>query len=39
VPADQVKSLDWQARKAEYICPLPPETIDDVIAKIIPLLE
>jgi mRNA interferase MazF len=39
VLADQIKSLDWRARKAEYICTLPPEITDDVIAKIIPLLE
>jgi len=39
VLADQIKSLNWRARKAEYICTLPPEITDDVIAKIIPLLE
>lgn len=39
VLADQIKSLDWRARKADYICTLPPEITDDVIAKIIPLLE
>ena len=39
VLADQIKSLDWRARKADYICSLPPEITEDVIAKIIPLLE
>jgi len=39
VLADQIKSLNWRARKAEYICTLPPEITDDVTAKIIPLLE
>jgi mRNA interferase MazF len=39
VLADQIKSLNWRARKAEYICTLPPEITDDVIEKIIPLLE
>lgn len=39
VLADQIKSLDWKARKAQFICTLPPETIEDVIAKIFPLLE
>ena len=39
VLADQIKSLDWRASKADYICTLPAETTDDVIAKIIPLLE
>jgi mRNA interferase MazF len=39
VLADQIKSLDWRARKADYICTLPAEISDEVIAKIIPLLE
>jgi mRNA interferase MazF len=39
VLADQIKSLDWRARKADFICTLPSEITDDVIAKIIPLLE
>ena len=39
VLADQIKSLDWRARKADYICTLSPEITDDVIAKITPLLE
>ena len=34
VLADQIKSLDWRARKAEYICTLPAETTGDVIEKI-----
>ena len=38
VLADQIKSLDWKARKADYICKLFPEITEDVIAKIIPLL-
>ena len=32
--ADQVKSLDWQARSAEILAPLPAETIDEVLEKI-----
>jgi mRNA interferase MazF len=36
--ADQIKSLDWRARQAQYICTLPPEITEDVVAKIIPLL-
>ena len=39
VLADQIKSLDWRARKADYICTLPFEITDDVIARITPLLE
>jgi mRNA interferase MazF len=39
VLVDQIKSLDWRARKAEYICTLPAEITEDMIAKIMPLLE
>jgi mRNA interferase MazF len=39
VLADQIKSLDWRTKKADYICTLPPEITEDVIAKIMPLLE
>ena len=37
--ADQIKSLDWRARKAEFICNLPTQITEDTIAKILPLLE
>jgi len=33
VLADQLKSLDWRARKALRICALPPETIREVLQK------
>ncbi|MCZ6679730.1 MAG: endoribonuclease MazF [Candidatus Poribacteria bacterium] len=36
--ADQVKSMDWQARDAELICPLPAETVDAVLQKVGTLL-
>lgn len=36
--SDQVKSLDWRVRKAELICPLPEETVDQVLAKLSTLL-
>ena len=32
--SDQLKSLDWRARKAERICPLPSDTLLDALAKI-----
>jgi mRNA interferase MazF len=32
--SDQVKSLDWRVRKAEYIGALPEETINEVLAKL-----
>ena len=31
--ADQIKSLDWRARKAVYICSLPAKTLDELLAK------
>lgn len=31
--ADQVKSLDWRARKARWICTLPPRVIKEVLDK------
>jgi len=34
VLADQVKSLDWQAREAEFICALPPGTVSETLQKI-----
>ena len=36
--ADQVKNLDWLARRAKYSCHLPVATIADVLAKLRPLL-
>ena len=36
--SDQIKSLDWRARRAEWACSLPPETIAEVLAKSLTLL-
>lgn len=38
VLADQVKSLDWRVRKAEFICKLPRETTNEVLDKLETLL-
>ena len=38
VLADQVKSLDWRAREAEFICALPSRTTGEVLQKIGTLL-
>jgi mRNA interferase MazF len=38
VLADQVKSLDWRARKAEFICRLPEITVAEVLQKLGTLL-
>jgi mRNA interferase MazF len=36
--ADQAKSLDWKARKAELICKLPQVVVNDVLKKLNTLL-
>lgn len=36
--SDQVKSLDWQARRAQFICAVPSEVISEVLAKLATLL-
>jgi mRNA interferase MazF len=38
VLADHVKSADWRHRQAKHIGIAPPETVDQVRAKIKPLL-
>ncbi|HEY2295307.1 MAG TPA: endoribonuclease MazF [Thermoanaerobaculia bacterium] len=37
--SDQVKSLDWRARKAELLCKLPSTTYQEVLQKLQTLLE
>ena len=34
VLSDQVKSLDWRARTASFICALPSATIEEVLQKL-----
>lgn len=34
VLADQVKSLDWRARRAERIAALPPAAVREILAKL-----
>ncbi|MFQ5593613.1 MAG: endoribonuclease MazF [Anaerolineae bacterium] len=36
--ADQVKSLDWHARNAEFVCALPAATVAEVLQKLAALL-
>jgi mRNA interferase MazF len=36
--SDQIKSLDWRARKAERVCSLLPQTTAEVLAKLQTLL-
>ena len=37
--ADQVKSLDWKARQGEKIDILPTDTVNEVIGKLMTLIE
>ncbi len=39
VLADQMKSLDWKARRASLIASLPADTVNDLLAKAAALLE
>ena len=39
VLADQVRSLDWQARAAERIARAPDEVVEETIGKLLALLE
>jgi mRNA interferase MazF len=32
--SDQVKSLDWKVRQAEFVCKLPASTLDEVLQKL-----
>ncbi len=36
--SDQVKSLDWRARNAEFICTLPEKTMSEILQKLGTLL-
>ena len=33
VLADQIKSVDWRARQARFICALPANTVNDVLKR------
>lgn len=39
VLSDQVKSLDWKARRAELAEATDQETVSEVVARILPLIE
>lgn len=36
--SDQMKSLDWRSRNAEYLCSLPESVFTEVIARLMPLV-
>lgn len=37
--ADRAESLDWRACRAERICTLPPETVEEALGKLRALLD
>ena len=37
--SDQLKSLDWRARRAKYACTVPAEVLDEAVGKILTLLD
>lgn len=39
VLADQIKSLDWRVRRAELASHLPASTLDEIVAKVLTLVE
>ena len=39
VLSDQLKSLDWKARKAKRICAAPDEVVEETTAKILALVD
>jgi mRNA interferase MazF len=38
VLADQVRSLDWNARRAARICKIPGDAMNEILGKLEPLL-
>lgn len=36
---DQIKSLDWRARRASRLCPAPAEVLEEATAKILALVD
>ena len=37
--ADQVKSLDWRERQADFLCKLEAETVNEAVGKTLALLD
>ncbi|MFQ5930203.1 MAG: endoribonuclease MazF [Acidobacteriota bacterium] len=37
--SDQIKSLDWRVRKANRICTVPSDVLEETIAKILALVD
>jgi mRNA interferase MazF len=39
VLSDQIKSLDWRARRAKLLCRVPAEVLDETVARILVLVD
>jgi mRNA interferase MazF len=39
VLADQVRTMDWRARRAEFVCSLPAAVIGEILGKLRTLLD
>jgi len=39
VLSDQVRSMDWRTRNAEFVCALPRATIEEILGKLQTLVE
>jgi mRNA interferase MazF len=39
VLADQVKSMDWRARNVEFVCTADQELLDEVVQKVVALID
>lgn len=39
VLCDQLKSLDWRARRAQLVCPVPSAAMEETTAKILALVD
>jgi mRNA interferase MazF len=37
--ADQIKSLDWRARKAHLLCRVSPDVVEETLARALALIE
>jgi len=37
--SDRIKSLDWRARKAKLLCKVPPEVLEETLARVLALIE
>jgi mRNA interferase MazF len=38
IVSDHIRSVDWKARRAEKLIPRPMEAVNEVLARIAPLL-